>query len=290
MTRSSAPVVAAAVLAVAVGAAQTQASPAVARQVARLDTLRSLRDPLIGEMVELGEPAIPYLVNKVLSTRRATSLGATRALSQMRSARAVRPLLEKWEGASEGPPREQVARALHAVLRGLGDTATVPETGLVDAELELLGRSVLCRVDGLPEGCGRADREEDDGGDGSGTDGGTDDDVLLVYGEGLSDAYDLACEGSDVHVFPSDAFRETPHLTGRAFVRMDLTAHELPQPPSEMPRWVAMHGSRPTRVALVRVACGQVGPEHPTNEYGILWAKSAGTWSPVVLLFHMSMQ
>jgi hypothetical protein len=286
VNRLNAHALAAAALLMALGVAPAHASPAVARQVARLDTLHSLRDPLVGEMVELGEPAIPYLVNKVLSTRRATSVGAARALSQMRSTRALRPLLEKWVGATEEAPREQVTRALHAVLRGLGDSAAVPETGLVDPELELLGRAVLCRDDGLPEGCGSLALKEDDGE----TSGSAGDEVLLVYGEGLSEAYDFTCEMRAVHVFPSDAFQETPHLVDRVFVRMDLSAHELPQPPSEMPRWVSTRGSRPTRVALVRVACGLVGPDHPTNEYGILWVKSAGSWSPLLQLFHMSME
>jgi hypothetical protein len=267
-------------------AAPAAGSTDPAREVARLDTLRSLRDPLVEEMVELGEPAIPYLVNKVLSTRRVTSLGATRALREMKSTRALRPLLEKWVGTTGEVPRGQVTRALHAVLRGLGERAAEPETGVLDPELELLGRSVLCGDDGLPDGCGEVATTDSLGG----TPGREDDLALLVYGEGLSDAYDLSCEGHAVHVFPSDAFRQTPHLAGRAFVRVDLSAHELPQPPSPMPRWVATWGSRPTRVALVRVACGQVGPEHVTNEYGILWAKSAGSWSPVLQLFHMSME
>jgi hypothetical protein len=49
-------------------------------------------------------------------------------------------------------------------------------------------------------------------------------------------------------------------------------------------------GSRPTRVALVRVSCGRVGPGQPVNEYGILWVKSTGTWDPLIQLYHMSAQ
>jgi hypothetical protein len=246
-------------------------------EVARLDTLHSLSDPLVGELAALGEPAIPYLANKVLSTRRATCLGATRALSRMKNTAAVRPLLERWAGTTDGEPREQVVRAINAVLRGLSESAVEPGYGVVDEELELLGRSVLCDENGLPVGCDIADRGESD-------------DALLVYGEGLSDAYDLGCEGRKVHVFPSEAFRETEHLVGRAFVRLDLAAHELPQPPSDMPRWVDTIGTRPTRVALVRVACGRVGPGEPVNEYGVLWVKSTGSWSPLMQLYHMSTQ
>jgi hypothetical protein len=289
LRRSNTRLLSAAILAIAIGSVPAHASPDIAREVARLDTLRSLRDPLVGEMIELGEPAIPYLANRVLSARRITSLGATRALSQMQNLRAVRPLLEKWVGATEDAPREQVVRALHAVLRGLGDKGAEPETGLVDEELEVLGRAVLCGEEGLPDGCFEFAADDDDSGSGDEERTGKGGEALLVYGDGLSDAYDFSCDEREVHVFPSDAFRETPHLTGRAFLRMDLSALELPQPPVAMPRWVATRGSRPTRVALVRLACGQVGPEHPTNEYGILWAKVAGSWSPILQLFHMSM-
>ena len=247
----------------------------IGRQVARLDTLHSVSDPLVREIALLGDRAIPAVVERVTSTRRMTALGASWVLSHIGSEQALRPLLEKWVGTDAGPVREQVESAVHMVLRRREKYALVPAVGTVEAELELLARSVLCQVGGLPDGC-----ETDPGDEGAPS--------LLVYGEGLSDAYDLACEGRAVQVLPTAAFRESSYLVGRTFVRLDLAVHDLPRSAELMPTWVAVRGSRPNLVAVVRVACGRVGPEQPTNVYGVLWVRVAGSWSPLFELFRMS--
>ncbi len=247
----------------------------IERQVARLDTLHSVRDPLIKELASLGDRAIPAVVAKVTSDRRMTALGASWVLSHMGSEKALRPLLETWAGTAPGKARERVESAVHMVLRRRRDYAVVPVVGTVEDRLALLASSVLCQVGGLPDGCeaGAGDRDAP---------------PLLVYGEGLSDAYAPACRGRAVQVLPSGAFRESTYLVGRDFVQLDLAVHDLPRSAASMPRWVASRGARPDRVALVRVACGRVGPGRPTNEYGVLWVLSAGSWSPLFELFRMS--
>lgn len=253
----------------AVGASEIE------RQVARLDTLHSVRDALIKEIVSLGDGAIPAVVAKVTSDRRMTALGASWVLSHMGSEKALTPLLETWAGTVPGKSREQVERAVHMVLRRRTEYAVLPVVGTVEEELALLARSVLCQAGGLPDGC------EIDPGD-------RDAPPLLVYGEGLSDAYAPACGDRAVQVLPSGAFRESSYLVGRTFVRLDLAVHHLPRAAVSMPRWVATRGARPNRLALVRIACGRVGPGHLTNEYGVLWVLSAGSWSPLFQLFRMS--
>ncbi len=247
----------------------------IERQVARLDTLHSVRDPLIKELASLGDRAIPAVVAKVTSDRRMTALGASWVLSRMGSENALRPLLETWAGTAPGKAREQVESAVHMVLRRRTEYAVVPAAGRIEEEFALLARSVLCQAGGLPEGCGV------DPGDVHAP-------TLLVYGEGLSDGYDLACHGRTVQVLPSGAFRESTYLVGRGFVRLDLVLHDLPRSAASMRRWVASRGARPDRLALVRIACGRVGPEYPTNEYGVLWVLSGGSWSPLFELFRMS--
>ena len=247
----------------------------IERQVARLDTVHSVRDPLIKEIASLGDGAIPAVVAKVTSDRRVTALGASWVLTHMGSEKALRPLLETWVGTAPGKAREQVERAVHMVLQRRTEYAVVPVVGTVEEELARLARSVLCQTGGLPDGC------EVDPGD-------RDAPSLLVYGVGLSDVYDLACGERAVQVLPSGAFRESTYLVGRTFVRLDLAVHDLPRSAPSMPRWVATRGARPDRLALVRIACGRVGPEHPTNEYGVLWVLSAGSWSPLFQLFRMS--
>jgi hypothetical protein len=60
----------------------------IERQVARLDTLHSVRDSLIRELASLGDRAIPAVVAKVTSDRRTTALGASWVLSRMGSEKA----------------------------------------------------------------------------------------------------------------------------------------------------------------------------------------------------------
>jgi len=247
----------------------------IERQVARLDTLYSVRDSLIRELASLGDRAIPAVVAKVTSDRRMTALGASWVLSRMGSEKALRPLLETWAGTAPGKVREQVESAVHMVLRRRTEYAVVPVAGTVEEELAMLARSVLCQAGGLPDGC------DVDVGD-------ADAPPLLVYGEGLSDVYDLACRGRAVQVLPSGVFRESTYLVGRGFVRLDLAVHDLPRPAASMPLWVASRGSRPDRLALVRIACGRVGSERPTNEYGVLWVLSDGSWNPMFQFFRMS--
>ncbi len=263
------------VLAVPASSPAAVGASEIERQVARLDTLHSVRDPLIKEIASLGDGAIPAVVANVTSDRRMTALGASWVLTHMGSEKAFRPLLETWVGTVPGKAREQVERAVHMVLRRRTEYAVVPVVGTVEEKLVLLARSVLCQAGGLPDGC------EVDPGD-------RDAPPLLVCGEGLSDVYDLACGERAVQVLPSEAFRESTYLVGRAFVRLDLAVHDLPRSAPSMPRWVATRGARPDRLALVRIACGRVGPEHPTNEYGVLWVLSAGSWSPLFELFRMS--
>jgi len=247
----------------------------IERQVARLDTLHSVRDSLIKELALLGDRAIPAVVGKVTSDRRMTALGASWVLSHMGSEKALRPLLETWVGTAPGKVRERVESAVHMVLRRRREYAVVPVVGTVDEELALLARSVVCQAGGLPDGCEAypADRDAPS---------------LLVYGEGLSDVYDLACRERAVQVLPSGAFRESTYLVGRGFVRLDLAVHDLPRSAVSMPHWAASRGARPDQLALVRIACGRVGPGHPTNEYGVLWVLSGGSWTPVFELFRMS--
>ena len=279
-TRAGAPapaVLAAFVLALVVPTSSLAAvsTAEIERQVARLDTLHSIGDPLVKEIASLGDRAIPAVVERVTSTRRMTALGASWALSHMGSEQALRPLLETWAGTDAGRVREQVESAVHMVLRRREKHAVVPDVGTVDAELALLARSVLCQVGGLPDGC------EVDSGDRAAP-------SLLVYGEGLSDAYDLACEGRAVQVLPTAAFRESSYLVGRTFVRLDLAVHDLPRSAGLMPRWVAVRGARPDLLAVVRIGCGRVGPEQPMNEHGVLWVRAAGSWSPLFEFFRMS--
>ena len=279
-TRARAPALVflvASVFAVAVPACSSAAVTAaeIERQVARLDTLHSARDPLVREIASLGDRAIPAVVARVTSPRRMTALGASWALRHMGSEKALRPLLETWAGTAAGKAREQVESAVYMVLRRRAEYAVVPTVGTVDEEIALLVRSVLCQAGGLPDGC-----EVDHAG--------RDAPSVLVYGEGLSDIYDLACEERAVQVLPSGAFRESTYLVGRTFVRVDLAVHDLPRPAASMPRWVAGRGARPDLLAVVRIACGRVGPEQPTNEYGVLWVRAAGSWNPLFELFQMS--
>lgn len=263
------------VLAVPASSPAAVSASEIERQVARLDTVHSVRDALIKEIASLGDGAIPAVVAKVTSDSRMTALGASWVLSHMGSEKSLRPLLETWVGTAPGKSREQVERAVHMVLQRRTEYAVVPVVGTVEEELARLARSVLCQAGGLPDGCevDPADRDAPS---------------LLVYGEGLSDVYDLACGERAVQVLPSGAFRESTYLVGRAFVRLDLAVHDLPRSVASMPRWVATRGARPDRLALVRIACGRVGPECPTNEYGVLWVLSAGSWSPLFQLFRMS--
>ncbi len=247
----------------------------IERQVARLETLHSVRDSLVKELASLGEQAIPAVVAKVTSDRRMTALGASWVLRHMGSEKALRPLLETWAGTVPGKAREQVESAVHMVLQRRAKYAVVPVIGTVDDELAVLARSVLCQAGGLPDVCevDPADRDAPS---------------LLVYGEGLSAVYDLACRERAVQVLPSGVFRESTYLVGRGFVRLDLAVHDLPRSAASMPRWVASQGAKPARLALVRIACGRVGPGHPTNEYGALWVLSGGSWNPLCELFRMS--
>ena len=65
-------------------------------EIERLDTIEEVSDPLVDHLGSHGEPAMPFLLEKLCSNRRMTALSAAYAISSYPSDTALFDLLELW--------------------------------------------------------------------------------------------------------------------------------------------------------------------------------------------------
>jgi hypothetical protein len=82
--------------------------------VGRLDTVVWVYSPVVPEVAKLGEPAIPLVVEKIMSKRRLTAGGAVYVLKHLESEKAIQPLIDAWD-------KSNASEALFGVAMILGD-------------------------------------------------------------------------------------------------------------------------------------------------------------------------
>ncbi len=263
MRRLSAPVL---MFSALIAPVRGEAEDRPAAIVAQLDTLQSVYNPAVGQMAACGSTLVPYLLEKLESPRLMTALGAAWVFRRMASGETYFPLLEQWAKArNAGGSTHHVATAIAMTLEARNANARPMFPDTVDADLELISRSLVCREDLL---LGRGETETSESGR-----------QILVFGEYLNSLYDFSCFDGDVRVvtrrFPS---RDEDQDAGIEFISITAVIHDLADSGYAMPEWEALMGCRPDALALVSVWRDQVGPRHHGKGDDSVWARYGGRW------------
>lgn len=242
---------------------------------ARLDTLRSLNDPMIEEIAEVGDAAIPHVIARLGSPRRTTALGAVRVLAAIGGDRVLSRLLEHIMTVDSEEEWDRATEAMRRVVQREAASVRSPDAERVEPEFESLARAVVCTPGGLSDACFDEDHEPWS-------------EPLLLYGEGMSYGYNLDCFPGGVQIMTSDAFKQSSYLVGRHYVRLGLRLRDVNAAGVYMREWTAEYGARPDAVAIVAAACGQVAVDSAVHQRSTIWARSGGAWSLVAVIYEMS--
>ncbi len=107
--------------------------------VNRLDTINSVYDPTIKKISDFGESVIPFVLEKIKSKRRLTSLGAAWVFQYLRSEKAFVPLLDVYES---GIPSTALT-AIRMILEERRDVWQPEKSAGVDSDRYSIFQSLL---------------------------------------------------------------------------------------------------------------------------------------------------
>ena len=230
-------------------------------EIEKLDTIDEVSDPLVDHLGSHGEPAMPFLFEKLCSSRRLTSLSAAYAISSNPSDTSLFDLLELWvEQRYSGQDCETVT-AISSILRNKESQHRKSETDSFAADHDALLSAIFCDSDedGEPADDGKTDEKP----------------VVVVFSKQVTEERAIQCEFHPLYVRPSlNRFEHNAWVEENPYYSLRVKILDLPEIMVQMPAFKAAYGSRPIALADVYHSWGNGGE-------GQLWVKTGGYWVKV---------
>jgi len=225
-------------------------------EIEKLDTVESVSDPLVQHLGSHGEPAVPYLLEKLCSSGRMTALAAAYALSSEPTDSTLYLLLEVLaESRNTGRSCEAVT-AITSVMSEQEDQ--LREIGHLSfgTDFDQLMRAVFCEA----EEASTPDLAE------------SEPPTLIVFSGNVSEVHAVGCEYRPLEARPKlDKFGFREWVETNAYHGLRVKILDLPQSDIPTPAFEKYFGARP--VALANVFKSRRG-----GGEGQLWVKTENGW------------
>lgn len=237
-------------------AAHTSDDERMMIEIDKLDTIESVSDPLVQHLGSHGEPAVPYLLEKVCSSRRMTALAAAYALSSEPTDSTLYILLEALAESRVTWQSCEVVAAITSVMGRMKDQYWDASRQGFNTDFDALLDAVFCELDrpttpdlSLPERT-----------------------PIIVFSSQVREARTVECEARPLEARPGlDRFEFREWIETKAFHGLKVEILDLPESDKPTPIFENQFGARP--VALAKVFESRRG-----GGDGSLWVKAGNDW------------